>query len=706
MKLRAALAALLIAATAQAATYDAMVVVPTPSNATTTNQQSAREVMYRMSVLAKVLRLAGTNYGTIRASDAKTEYCRTGVFVRSNGLVDSARCVIFPSYLGRFHGAVYGAACRPDSVMRISYGTANDHGAKVPWLFLMDSNTELDANVLGVSIFDDAATLPDTAGVSGSKDISDTTFPWTKADPTLRWRFCSFQAGYIKNVAAEPVGGMRIVLEGSIPAFKTEAVALLNSQFPCSMPSIDRAGVSLGADTVYVWDRLWANLASAPNAKTMTFVSWGGAGGNSGDSLYSGHGGIYLPPSEVGLDILVFGLAHFDSLTLSQTGRRLIFGNMKAPRKVGLTVDGGLSRQLRYYQQEHGIDPGDTTSFYSTLDSLRLANIPVTFGVNVDSAAAYARDIIKFKTLPRARFTPQVWTGLRDTLTLNTAARFTDLLGRWRKRTFIGDGSGAALDTSYASKLKQAHSVCDSIFGRHSATLLAPDDDYSPFQMRTGKGASFAASGTPSFADSALYAIGQAGFTTLRTDGKYSDADATQRGASGNPRGWWKDSGFFRNAIDNTNLKLLQHGGFELCGGLSWANAFQDSAAPWDSAAAGRFCEDRAVFGMWDMDGTRDSDSWYNRGDNIGTAVFYAFMGVKYNLEDYADPRYGTLSAEGTNCKQRLIRMGCHDLSGVNPNPARTGWLLIRWLDSWMKACNRADNLNLMQWAYPEDIDP
>src|SRR6185503_16866571 len=108
-------------------------------------------------------------------------------------------------------------------------------------------------------------------------------------------------------------------------------------------------GVSAGNDSIWVWDRLWANLASCPNAKTQTFASIAGEGFNVADSSafanVAGTGGN----GEFGFDFLMAALCHFDSLTLSQTGRRLIFGNMRAPRKVALTIDGGLTRRQRYY---------------------------------------------------------------------------------------------------------------------------------------------------------------------------------------------------------------------------------------------------------------------------------------------------------------------------------------------------------------------
>ena len=699
-RLTAALAALLLSASlARATTYDVVLIDSRQSNGTTTNAIGQYNADMARDCLLHVFRTARTNYKVIPSSNVKTEYLRTGVFVSPTGQVDSARCVVFASFLAGFYAAS-SAGCRPDSALRVARG-----GPQVPWLCLIDSSNEIDNTTATTPYFDDNLILGEaracSTGVSGPKLTGPIIYPYTKADPTLRWRFCSYVAGFTRNLAQSPAGGMRVVLGGANPIFATEAVGATNSQFPCSMPTIDQAGVSAGEDSIFVWDRLF-NIATLPTAKTATFVSWGGSGFNNQDSLAVaayGYGGAI---AERGLDILMYGLAHFDSLTSG-----LIFKNMPGPRRLAVVVDGGLARNLR--RLNIGIQDSDTASFYSTLDSLRLSNIPITFGVNVDSASSYTRDIIKLRECSPARFSPQVWTGIMDTTRVGrfpNGGRLVDIFGRWRQRAFFGDSATHAVyatnDTSIYWQLKWAKALTDSLFpGRSSGFCMPPMDDYSPINLRPNSQSG--AFGNPSKVDSVLYVIGLAGFTGLRINGAYTDSDARYRGAFTNPRGWHWQAGAYRNNCDGRFLSLLAHSGYELQGGISWANSYVDSVAPYDTSAIGRSRMDRVMFGIWNQAGTWDSDGLGNPRPFVSS--FDTWRDVKYVFEDYQDPQL-PYTAQSRHRNAQIFTMSCSDLSGKQPDPARTGWLFIRWIDSWMKACNQAAGRTLMTWSYPEDIEP
>jgi hypothetical protein len=529
-----------------------------------------------------------------------------------------------------------------------------------------------------------------------------------KSDPTLRWRMFSYQAPFERNPTTDPVGGIRVVIGGATPNFidSSGSAGGFNAKFPGGSHTLDDAGVSLGKDSLYVWDRLWSNIASCPGAKTMTFCVMSGEGFNSADSIANasleGVGGM----GEFGFDMLMAGLCHFDSLTLSQTGRRLIFGNMNAPKKLALTIDGGLTRRLRYKGYRPGIDPRDTLSFYETLDSLRLANIPATIGVNIDSAATYARDIIKLREYSQARFTPQVWTGatVDDSSNYVRSQRFHDIFGRWNNRAFYGDSTSHTVvgaDSSIYWNLKRARSVTDSLFpGRLSGCVLAPEDDYSPKQMRQGQESSLG--GSYGYADSLIFSMRQAGFTCLRVDGKYTDA----RPKGTNPRGWFTESRRTRDRIGGRHFTLLAHAGYEL-GSVNWAWSTNDSAAPFDSAAVGRIEEERAGCGMWDMGGIHEGDIFCNQGSQLSTAAYYAWKNVEFKIDDVHDPKVSReISSEGSFENCRVMRMACSEFSGRRPDPARIGWHQVKWLNDWFRACNILAGKTIMQFAYPEDVDP
>jgi hypothetical protein len=437
----------------------------------------------------------------------------------------------------------------------------------------------------------------------------------------------------------------------------------------------------------------------------MTFVQMSGGGYDNTDSLANIPPASEGTPGEFGFDILLAGMCHFDSLTLANNGRRLIFGNMKKPRMLALTVDGGLARSLRYYGYRPGIDPRDTTSFYSTLDSLKAHGIPVTFGVNVDSASSYQRDIIKLREVGLARFTPQVWTGcVGDTLLYGTAGinqrRFVDIFGQHRNRAFVGDGTGLGADTSIATKLRKARLVVDSLFpGRVSRFLMAPNDDYSPKQMRKSQNSSIG--GSYSYAESLLYAAYTAGFRSMRVDGKYTDADPAVN--TTNPRGWFTQSQWKRIAINGERFALLAHSGFELSGGVHYAWSAKDSVAPQDSSTYGQGEHGRCMVGMWDIARLNDSDVQKNPGPSVPEA--YTWRDVQWRFEDSQSPEFD-YSSHAFYAPCRVMRLACSDLSGRQPDPSRNGWLQIPFIDSWFKACNMLAGKTIMKWAYPEDIEP
>jgi len=704
-KLTAAIALLLVALSAPvgARTYDIGVVRDkVPSGLESTDTLTALLSKEAWGVVRNVLNLTGADYTVVQSVNVSTSDFRNGIITRGNGTVDSVRTwmvtTAFPTR--KLNGKILNW-----NMSYIMQSAQDSCGVSVPSLYLMDNAGQMGQLGAGWGIierFDDASGGSSPAcstGVYGLSTAETTTFPYVYTSPTLRWRYMTYACGFRLN-PTPPAGGSRAVLGGSLPAFKEEATTAGNSQFPLSMPSIDQSGVSAGEDTVFVWDRLWAHCAGA---QPMTFVSWGGAGAFIADSLVNA---FATPPwelgkrSEVALDLLMFGLAHFDSVAFGQIGRRPIFGNMKSPRRIALIVDGALTRNRR--QDYPGILEDDTASFYSTLDSLSKYNIPVTFGVNVDSASSFQRDIIKLRGVSNARFTPDVWTGVRSGASTDTR-RFVDIFGFGRSRAFVGEGSLTDTgDSTIYTQLKRARVVCDSLFpGRASRFVIPPDDDYSPLNL---KRSSRSSTGGYSLVDSLMYAITLAGFNGVIVNGKYTTSNPARPGAATNVKGWHTKAGRYRNAIDNKWLTVLNHTGYDLRGAMHWSNSISDSVAPYDSSAAGHQQYDRSVMGMWAMNGKYD----YDTSGNQGTAFpgWYVWRDVKYNFEDYQDPVFGAVAFYAPFIEGQVWKVFASDFSGEYPAPARCGWLQIKQLDSWMRAVNLAAGKTIVSWAHPEDIEP
>jgi len=202
-----------------------------------------------------------------------------------------------------------------------------------------------------------------------------------------------------------------------------------------------------------------------------------------------------------------------------------------------------------------------------------------------------------------------------------------------------------------------------------------------------------------------MYAITLAGFNGVIVNGKYTTSNPARPGAATNVKGWHTKAGRYRNAIDNKWLTVLNHTGYDLRGAMHWSNSISDSAAPYDSSAAGHQQYDRSVMGMWNMNGVYDYDITGNQGTAF-TTDWYVWHDVKYNFEDYQDPQFGAIAMYAPYREGQVWKVFASDLSGEYPAPARCGWLQIKQIDSWMRAVNRAAGKTIVRWAYPEDIEP
>jgi hypothetical protein len=513
-------------------------------------------------------------------------------------------------------------------------------------------------------------------------------------------------------------GGLRPLLKGSLGGSHISLNGQgggLNSQWPDSLPYY-----SASNETTYVWDRLWQNLASCPNAKTMTFCNWKGTGlpedsvtvlGNPGDQTYR-HG-----PSEGDLTVMRFGLAHFDSLI----GGRL-FTNGPAVR--GIVVEGAVGRGVRRWMG--GIQPADTSVFYSSLDSLAAWGTPVTFAANVnnDSATTYARDIIKLKSVRSARFTPYATTGVFDTSATSMGAglgktsnsRWVDPWGRWRRRVFVGDFNNWA-DTSVATAARRQIAACDSIFERPTVRVMCPPyDDWSPGAW----GATtpyIAKANSRLYADSMMYALSRGGFIGVLANGQSDECNLSVSGGVGytNPRGYIGTQGWYRPKFNGTTtdpttgvvsyagatmdpFMVLTHYGGAPNLGKTQRFTFGDTSFVTTSDGTFDFLPytlDRAN-GFWTKRWL-NADSWPLAASFFSPSYYSTWKNIAVLQDDFAFPNPK---------KSHVLRLFCSDLSGADHNPARTGLHVIRSLQQGMTATNLAAGRTLVRLGYLDEVRP
>lgn len=409
---------------------------------------------------------------------------------------------------------------------------------------------------------------------------------------------------------------------------------------------------------------------------------------------------------------MLCALARLDSIT----GHALFDAN-KLPLKRSVTVEGLCSRNRRR-GAPRGINPGDTTFFYATIDSLAAMdrNLPVVFGVNADpdSMRVYLRDLLVVASkLPAAKFTPTVYTGVTDsTAAMNGGAtmyhRPRDAWGRYRARIAYGDGSCAGKDSSLYCTLYGARGVLDSVLtangypGRLSTFAIAPEDDWSPKTMAPYGG------GPP--LDSVLYAIAKAGYTGIRFNAMDGRASAGRRSVSGvNPWGYTQGQRRVREPYGGRTLTLLGHSGYPVAGSHAWVMVGNDSAAPFDSIASisvtgHEFSRTWAAFTQ-ERDGQRgDADSW--EGDFSGQ--FPAGSISAWNT--YKDVEWPAVDHGEAPRKGYVIRLCANDLSGYTTGPlgpgARNGFWIIKQAYNAMAAINDFNGRTVMRFAYPEECTP
>lgn len=681
-----------------------------PSTATPAAKATA-ERSYR--IWRQLLDQTGVQYKQFTQGNMKSEFARLGVVTHNFGTsfatTESFDAVM---HLDPLIGASAGTGFyRPDSILRTAYADLNSDnygdGLRVPHLYAFTDRGMGESSV--VADYDAACCTTGVIGDAGSTGgpIGDSK-NGMPLDPrtNTRWETAgSFMAFHAAN-PTRPPGGFRGLLQ---VAGWNRALAAASTFRQCGWcDSLFLAG----SDSVFMWERPFSHIAGG-GAKPAVFVYPDGLGGPQ-DSIFNADG---VPPSaEFDVPTAFCALARLDSLS-----GFALFDKNKLPLVRALTVEGLCSRNRRR-AASRGINPGDTTFFYATIDSLSAmdSRLPIVFGVNADpdSMTAYLRDLLVVASkLPLAKFTPVVYSAAFDTggaSVLNGGAtkyrRPRDVWGRFRARAAYGDGSCAGADTSLYCGLLGAKGLLDSVLtangypGRISTFAIAPQDDWSPKTMRPYGG------GPP--LDSVLWAVRRAGFTGIQVNTMDMRANGPSRSVSGvNPWGYYVGQRRMRETISGNTVTLLAHSGGPVIGSHGWVPVFTDSVAPFDSAAAigvpaHEMSRTWAAFTQ-DQDGQRgDADSWeYAFSDQYVSGV-----GSISVWNAYADIEWPKVDHAAAPRKGYVLRLSANDLSGFTTGPlgpgARNGFWIIKQAHSAMKAINHFGGRTIIRFGYPEEVKP
>lgn len=631
-------------------------------------------------LVTQTLKTLGVDYKMARANIVKTEFARTGTMVwnygTSGAYTETFDAVIhIPVGMGT---TVQNAAgeCRPDSILLTARG-----GPTVPQLYVADNAI----TTAGTTTFM-ASTACCTTGVANAQSIitppaGQGGFQNGTTTPMI---FGAYVAGW--PLAKPHSSGLRKHIIARYVAYAIRPNHIHDFAWADSMDF-----TVASTDSVLMWEIPFTNITGA---KPVVVCGIGG-GGAAADSLYDAAVVDYRPVTENDVSVLLMGLARIDSIAGGA-----VLGKNKLPLQIALTIDNALSRGKR--NGPGGILPSDTSAYYATLDSIAALDVPVTFGVNADpdTIAAYERDVIKLKSIPKARFTPQIMSGVDSSTAMlegnASSRRPLDVLGRFRRRAAYGDGSKVGADTSVYGLLMRARHYSDSTFGanRASRTILPPKDDWSPKNLTNGQS-------SPGL-DSLFWAFKKAGFKAVRTNVQHRDAKAGYIRA--NPLGYYGEQmvatgkvGTAESDPDSNKyqMKLVGHSGYSISSRRQGVVG-NDSTAAHTTGFHGTIYVELAR--MW-YGATQDYDKSYDWSpyDYFTLSSYVSGGWIDVDLPS-ADKVY---AARRSNVKV----WHASDFSGTpNGPPALVGWWAMKSIVNAAKTINRLAGRTIVGFCYPEDI--
>ena len=671
--------ALLAGLTLLAPVAEAKVLVVHRQYSQTTAGSRERQIQHGRSLrlLTQTFKTLGVDYKLVTADVCKTEFARTGTMVWNYGTagayIESFDAVIhLPAAMGTSAQNAAGEV-RMDSLLLTARG-----GPTVPQLYLLDNSIQVGLN---------AAFMACTVCSSGVATAIEQTngagvSMFHVGAPTTTFLGGTYVAGW--ELTQPHSSGLRKHIIGSASAYA------LREKHVHDFGWLDSTNFA-ATDTVLMWEIPFTNIT---DAKPVVVAAFCGAGAPN-DSVYDAAVVDYRPPAELEIPLMLAGLARLDSLAGGA-----VFGKNRLPLQIAFTIDNALSRGRR--RAPGGILPSDTASFYAALDSIAALNVPVTFGVNADpdTIAEYARDIIKLKAIPKARFTPQVMSGVDSSTAMvegeASSRRPLDIMGRFRRRAAYGDGSRVGADTSVYGLLMRARHYADSTFGRSrfSATLLPPNDDWSPKNLTNGQS-------SPGL-DSLFWAIQRAGFKAIRTNVQHPDANPSYLRV--NPLGYYREQMTASGRVGGTDvdslkyaLKLVGHSGFPIIGGWRQGSVGNDSTSAHSLGFYGNIYVELAR--MW-YGATQDWDFNYDvfpRETFVYTTNFLAQGWVDVDIPS-ADLLY-------VPRRSNVKKWHCSDFSGTpNGPPALNGWWAMKSIVNAATVINRLAGRPIVTFCYPEEL--
>jgi hypothetical protein len=390
-------------------------------------------------------------------------------------------------------------------------------------------------------------------------------------------------------------------------------------------------------------------------------------------------------------------VAHLDSLA-----NGLVLGSKKKPG-VGFVLTHGGGRSAR--NNPGGIFSADTSHMATSADSIMAYNIPVVIAADPESLAVNAGDIAILKRTG-GRFTPFVRTGIDTAAVSGNASTTTprDVWGRYRNRAFFGDSLNHAVagkDTSITAQLWAARKSLAALVGneRMSQTVVAPDFDYSPKQMRVNQ--------NHGQLDSLMWSILTARFRTLVVLSLGRDGDPQY--LQSNPVGFLnreRSHTVMISSLKGEKVSLLAAATFPVHGSSKFiGTAPVDSTPPYcDVGCPGPNSAVAYTNKFWAAYFTptgRDYQFSSYDGFNTDQGVYL----------DSRDRLYGQKRGSLVVLPVQLLGGGGIDFGAGHSNtattfPTRTGWLIMKHVTNVVRAANQFAGRTIVGLQYPEDIEP
>lgn len=660
-----------------------LVVVERPNYLAAYNED--RAVAQQVDPLLRVLNSYGSNYTVLPATSVTTEMARTGLVYKkrtANGTWGFDAASATEQFSWVIHVAFNGTTSARVTTYRPDSLTVFPKLPTVPQLMLPDPYIYAGTG----AFMDNAATCSTwvsiyqpSGGGSGNHEGEGTM--WV---PGTTWRmFDTIFGNSMVLKSGSPNGGIRPLLCVGANAVMTNLE--LTGNMPLDVDSLNYAVT----DTVKVWEKL--NLHKAGAARIIFADVFGVVGQDSTQAANASTEYAYDTQRTVNYPALMVALAHLDSLTGGD-----VLGSKKVQQWGAVVTGGGTTSDRRH---PGGLFRADTSIAKTSGDSTATTGVKLTVAADPESLAVNAGDIAMWKRFGQVRFTPWVRVGL-DTLALGangkaSYARPVDVWGRYRNRAIYGDslyhyvaGSDTSVFTLYSAARAALSALVGS--GSMSRTIVAPDLDWTPYQVRANQNAGLI--------DSLAWVAAKLGCPTFIVTSYGRDNDPSYLA---NPNGWNVRQGTYtvRAASQRGDkVTFLATAGLTIQGsrtggrtdGLSFLSYQGDSLPPLCSPGP---CPSPSV-------SVCHENKFWN--GFFGPAVdFNATNGV--NNFDTVYDNYN----RGPHGPAKVIVLPAQSFGGqCTCGPNRWGFFVLKHLMGATNAINYMAGRTVIANAWPEDIQP